>query len=185
VKRVLLITGSPGIGKTTLLTKSVDTLRRRGYNIGGMISREVREAGTRIGFEILDLDSQKHGWLAHVNQKVGPQVGKYHVNLTDLEAIGANAISHAVENCEIIAIDEIGPMELFSGKFRNAVKNALKSNKPVLAVIHSKANDRLVHEAKARDDVEVFTVTAENRDKLGESIAERASRENWVGSQKH
>ena len=108
-----------------------------------MISREVRKDNVRVGFEIVDLTSGKHGWLAHVNGS-GPQVGKYHVNLDDLNNIGAAAITQALEKCSVIAIDEIGPMELFSQKFKQAVTQALESEKLVLAVVHAKAKDPLV-----------------------------------------
>ena len=42
-KRVFLVTGSPGVGKTTLVNKVVMALKTKGYRIGGMISKEVRE----------------------------------------------------------------------------------------------------------------------------------------------
>ncbi|MEM3153495.1 MAG: nucleoside-triphosphatase, partial [Candidatus Bathyarchaeia archaeon] len=45
-KRILLITGSPGVGKTTLLLKVVEALKARGCSVGGMVSREVRLSGT-------------------------------------------------------------------------------------------------------------------------------------------
>ena len=174
MKRVLLITGSPGVGKTTVLTKTVNILKERGCRVGGMISREVRESGVRVGFEILDLSSQKHGWLANVKQKTGPRLGKYRVNLADLESVGAEAIIEAIENCDIIAIDEIGPMELFSEKFRDAVQKALESSKLVLAVVHWKAQDKLINEAKSIKDAEIFAVTPENRDQLSQTLAETA-----------
>ncbi len=66
-KRVLLLTGIPGVGKTTVLAKTVDLLKQRGYKIGGMVSREVREKGKRVGFEVIDLTSGRRGWLAHLN----------------------------------------------------------------------------------------------------------------------
>src|SRR4030065_1444596 len=139
-----------------------------------MISREVRESGVRVGFEILDLGSEKRHWLAHVNQKVGPQVGKYRVNLEDLENIGAQAIEYATENCDVIAIDEVGPMELFSGRFREATRRALESPKQVIAVVHWKAKDRLIKDAKNMMDSETFTVTPENRNELGKNIVDEA-----------
>jgi nucleoside-triphosphatase len=139
-----------------------------------MISREVREGNVRIGFEIIDLTNSKHGWLAHVNQRTGPQVGKYHVNMEDLEKIGATAIAEAVEKCDAVAVDEIGPMELFSQKFKQAVKQALESKKLVLAVVHAKAREPLINEAKQRDDAETFTVTLANRDKLTEELTKHA-----------
>jgi nucleoside-triphosphatase len=175
-KRVLLLTGNPGIGKTTVLMKTVNALKKRGICVGGMISREVREGGRRVGFEILDLSSGRSGWLAHVNQKTGPRVGRYRVNIEDLNAVGAKAIIEAVEKCDGIAIDEIGPMELFSGKFKEAVRKALNSRKLVVAVVHWKAKDTLISEAKNRQDAETTTVTIENRDKLHETIVEEAAK---------
>lgn len=174
LKRVFLLTGSPGVGKTTLLLKIVDILRAKGYRIGGMISREVRSGGTRMGFEILDLTSGKHGWLAHINQKTGPHVGKYRVNLEDLDNVGVEAILKAVKECDIVAVDEIGPMELFSEKFKLSVKEALESGKLLVGVVHWKACDKLVETVKSREDVEIFTITYENRDILHRNIVEKA-----------
>jgi nucleoside-triphosphatase len=171
---VLLLTGNPGVGKTTMLTKAVDALKEKGYCVGGMISREVREGGTRVGFEILDLNSGRHGWLAHVNQRSGPQVGKYRVNMEDLNGIGAQAVTDAVENCAVVVIDEVGPMELFSAKFKEATRKALESLKPVLVIVHWKAQDKLINEAKKREDAETIIVTVENREKLNEQIIEKA-----------
>ncbi len=169
-KRVLLLTGVPGVGKTTVLIKTVEALKTRGVSVGGMISREAREGGERVGFEILDLTNGKRGWLAHVNQKIGPQVGKYHVNLCDLESIGSEAILEASEKCALVAIDEIGPMELYSPKFKQTVKQAFVSGKLVLAVVHAKAKDPLIAEAKQREDAEIIQVTKENRDALPETL---------------
>jgi nucleoside-triphosphatase len=127
LKRIFLLTGSPGIGKTTMLLKIVEALKAKGCSVGGMVSREVRDGGTRVGFEILNLKTKERGWLAHVNQKTGPQVGKYRVNLEDLNNVGVGAIISAVKDCDVVAIDEIGPMELFSEKFKQAVKDAVES----------------------------------------------------------
>ena len=173
-KRVLLVTGSPGVGKTTVLLRVVEALKARGYSVGGMVSREVRSCGKRSGFEVLDLADGRRGWLAHVSQKSGPQVGKYRVNLEDLNSIGAKAIMEAVDKCDVIAIDEIGPMELFSEKFKEAVRRAVEGGKLVVGVVHWKARDRLIEEVKKREDTEVFVVTYENRNKLHETIIKRA-----------
>ena len=167
------MTGAPGVGKTTVLAKTVDALKVKGVSIGGMISREVREDNVRVGFEILDLANGKHGWLAHVNG-LGPQVGKYHVNLDDLDSIGTTAITQALEKNGAIAIDEIGPMELFSQKFKQTVTHVLESKKLVLIVVHGKAKDPLVTQVKRRVDAEIFNVTFSNREKLPDLLARKA-----------
>lgn len=173
-KRVLVLTGAPGVGKTTVLIKTVEALKAKGISVGGMVSREAREGNVRVGFELLDLTSGNQGWLAHTRQKTGPQVGKYHVNLLDLETIGAKAIIDAIEKCDAIAIDEGGPMELFSLKFKQAVQAALDSQKLVLAVVHAKAKDLLLTEIRERGDLEVFTVTLANRSGLAEVLTNKA-----------
>ena len=174
-KRVLLVTGSPGVGKTTLLLRVVEALKAKGYSFGGMVSREVRSCGARVGFEILDLaDSSRHGWLAHVNQKTGPQVGRYRVNLEDLDNVGVEAVLRAVRECDIVAIDEIGPMELFSEKFRRAVLEAVESGKLVIAVVHWKARDKIIEALKKREDAEIFNVTCENRGELHKTVVQKA-----------
>ncbi len=172
-EHVFLLTGAPGVGKTTTLEKVVEALKAQGVSVGGIISREVRKSGVRVGFEIIDLTNGNRGWLAHVDQRSGPQVGKYRVNMRDLENIGAKAIAEAIEKCAVVVIDEIGPMELFSPTFKQAVKQALDNGKPVLAVVHAKAIDPLITEAKQREDAGTFTVTPANRDDLPELLTNR------------
>ena len=156
-----------------MFAKTVEALKAAGVSVGGMISQEARENGVRVGFEIVDLGSGKNGWLAHVNQKAGPQVGRFRVNIVDLEEIGAKAIVEATEKREVVAIDEVGPMEFFSPKFKQAVKQALDSARPVLSVIHAKAHDPLLDEMRQRADAETFTVTLANRDALPEKLADQ------------
>jgi len=176
LKRIIFLTGPPGIGKTTVLLKAVEKLRSMGYRVGGMMSREVRERGVRVGFKIVDLSTGREGWLAHVRQPVGPKISKYRVNLSDLESVGVKSVREAVLNADLIVIDEVGPMELFSKPFRDAVKAALESGKPVLGTIHYRARDPLVTMIKSREDVEVLKVTAVNRGHLHETIIETVSK---------
>lgn len=174
-KRLLLLTGNSGVGKTTVLLMIVDGLKARGYSVGGMISLEVRSYGERVGFEILNLASGRRGWLAHVDQKSGPQVGRYRVNLEDLDSIGVAAIDEAVESADVVAIDEVGPMELFSQRFKEAVRRAVESQKLLVGVVHWKARDMLIDEIEKREDAEVIEVTVDNRDKLHKALVEKAT----------
>lgn len=168
------MTGNPGIGKTSILLKVVDYLKSKGFSVGGMISREVRLQNTRVGFEILDISSSRRGWLAHVNQKSGPQVGRYRVNMNDLETIGVSAIMQAVRSSDVIAIDEVGPMELFSEKFKDAVNRAVESGKLVIGIVHRNARDKLINGLKRREETKLFDVTLSNRERFHEIITKEA-----------
>ena len=152
-KRLLLITGPPGSGKTTALLGAVGRLRSAGFSVGGFATKEVREggadAGVRVGFEVIDLHSGKRGWLARAGSKRGPRVGRYTVDLDSFESVAVPAIIYAMERCGAVAIDEVGPMELFSRGFRGAVESALGSGKLLIATVHWRSGDPLVTRLKA------------------------------------
>jgi len=170
LKRLVFVTGRPGVGKTSVLLRAVDVLKAEGYKVGGMISREIRERGVRVGFEIADFHTGQRGWLAHITQRTGPQISKYRVNLSDLNVIGASSIVNATRDADIIVVDEIGPMELFSLEFKKAVDQAIKGGKPVVGTIHFRARDPLINTIKAREDTEILEVTYENRENLHNAI---------------
>ncbi len=169
-----LVTGRPGIGKTTCLRRVAEILTSRGVVVGGMLTLEVREAGVRKGFEILDLLSNSRGVLASVELKSGPRIGRYTVNIGDLEGVGVNAIYAAIEKASVVIIDEIGPMELLSPKFKEAVAAALDSKKPVAASIHEKAGrDPYGRSILSRGDVELVELSFANRDRVPVEIARK------------
>jgi nucleoside-triphosphatase len=174
-KRVFVVTGSPGVGKTTVLVKLIDVLKNRCFSIGGMLTREVRVAGERVGFELSDIDEGRRGWLAGADQKEGPQVGKYRVNLGDLNNIGANAVLKAVECSDIVVVDEVGPMELLSDQFVQAVERAINSSKPVVCTVHWKMRNQVIDRIERREDAETFVVSLQNRDRLHEVLADRTT----------
>jgi len=161
----ILLTGRPGVGKTTVLIETIRELEGRGLRVGGMVSREFRDGGVRVGFEISDLASGQKGWLAHVEQPEGPQIGKYRVNLKDLVEIGVNAIKSAARDSTIsvIVIDEIGPMELCSEDFKSAVEKAVEAAKPLVGTIHYKARSTLIDNIRSRPDVKIIEITHDNR----------------------
>lgn len=161
-----LLTGPSGIGKTTIILKVTDALRMRKFEVGGMVSREVRVEGKRVGFELLDLASGRRGWLAHVELEVGPRIGKYRVNTHDLENIGVNSLLKAVDHSDAVVCDEIGPMELTSAGFRRAVETIVNSSTPVLGTLHHRYASTLIPELESAPQLEVHRVTMSNREAM-------------------
>ena len=155
----VLITGRPQSGKTTLCKKVFHFLQSK-ITIGGMITEEIRENNRRMGFKLIDLISGKTGILAHVNIK-GRKIGKYYVNIENLENIGIKALERA-ENSDLIIIDEIGPMELLSRKFNDKVIELFSQKRDILATIHY----RIKHPIKNMKDVEIYFLNEKNREQI-------------------
>jgi len=166
------ITGKPKIGKSTIIKEVIRRLKVEGIAVGGMLTSDIHERGRRVGFLIEDITSGVNGILAHVHQR-GPKVGKYGVNLIDLDSIGANSIKDAVTSPDIavIFVDEIGPMELKSMRFIAAVKEAMKSDKHLIVSVHQRSEHELVRWLK--HDFRIIGVTEENRDEVAMILSEK------------
>jgi nucleoside-triphosphatase len=169
----IFLTGEPGCGKTTAIKKIHGTLTDRGIKAGGIVSGEIREQGARVGFSLEDLSSHETGILAHAALKSGPTVGKYRVNLDDIERIAVAAIKRAIADADVIIVDEIGPMELNSTHFILAVQSALAAPKHFVGTIHRRASHHLVEAVKSNPMYEILEVTSNNRDELPKAIIER------------
>jgi nucleoside-triphosphatase len=87
----LLITGAPGAGKTTLIRA---VIAQAHLKTGGFLTEEIREGGARVGFRLGTLDGRV-GILAHATTVTGPRIGRYHVDVSVLEAVGITALDAA------------------------------------------------------------------------------------------
>jgi len=159
-----LLTGRPKVGKTTLLKKIIKNLD----SSGGFYTEEISEGNERIGFRIKTLNGIE-GILAMKGLRSKFRLGKYGINLKDLEEIAVKSIEEALEEKDIVIIDEIGKMELFSQAFKDMVLKALDSRKRVIAVIHRQDLDFL-KAIKSRKDVLLFEVNLDNHRELQEKI---------------
>ena len=161
----ILLTGKPRSGKTSLLKRITQDLK----SVGGFYTEEIIKDNRRVGFKIITLEG-KEGILAKEGLESRFKLGKYGINLKDLEEIGVEAIERALRDKEIVVIDEIGKMELFSQAFKDVVLKAFDSNKRVIGVIHREISEFL-NSIKLRSDVLVFEVDLDNHQELLNKIS--------------
>lgn len=156
----LLITGLPRSGKTTLLKKILhsQSIKNRA---GGFLTEEFRNSEERIGFYIRTIPEGKKGILAQKGMSSPFRVGRYGVDIQILEKLGCEAILQAINSKKIVAVDEIGKMELFSETFRALMIEALNSPNKVLATILQRPN-AFADRVKKRHDVRLLHLGKEN-----------------------
>lgn len=167
---IIVLTGAPGVGKTTAVIRVARELKERGVKVGGIVSREIRTNNTRIGFEFIDLTTNDRSVLASITGN-GPKVGKYFVNVAGCR-FAAERLKNAVRNSDIIICDEIGPMELKSREFVDSVKNLLYVNKKVIVVVHQKLQHVVTDEFRDKSGL-LINLGLENRDKVNEILLKR------------
>ncbi|OVA00627.1 AAA+ ATPase domain [Macleaya cordata] len=176
--KCFLVTGPPGVGKTTLVMKVLESLRTSNPNlkVQGFYTREIRQGMERVGFEVVTLDGRKgplaSTTISSTESLRWPSVGRYKVDLTSFESLALPELQ-VKEDTDLFIIDEVGKMELFSSSFFPAVLKVLESNIPLLASIPiPKFGRDIPGVARMRNHpgATIFTLNTSNRDAVKEQI---------------
>ncbi|CAD1474326.1 unnamed protein product, partial [Heterotrigona itama] len=176
------------IGKTTICEKLVAMMKQQNYKFDGFYTKEVRGPnGNRIGFDVVLVKNDKKSTLARVEKVINQsqhskyKVGNYHVFLHDFEAAAlsvfdSNTVSKTVSH-DILIIDEIGKMELFSQKFRNEVVKSFFETSNRLFIIATipqmhkiPQHSSLFQKFRTNEKCKIITVNHQNRNNLPEEI---------------
>jgi nucleoside-triphosphatase len=158
----LLITGVPGVGKTTVIRALATRLAH--HHPAGFFTEEIRNAhGARIGFQLRSFCGRQLV-LAHVNFHGRHRVGRYGVDVEGFERLLTELdLTHSPSR--LIVIDEIGKMECCSRRFIEEVTALLDGPTNLIATIALKG-EGFIRGVKDRPDCRLVTVTRENRDRL-------------------
>jgi nucleoside-triphosphatase len=169
-KANILVTGPPGSGKTRLIQRIVDDLKKQGVVVGGLLTPEVRAGAERTGFHIVDILTGEKGLMADISLSSDIKVGRYGVDIGVIRDIGVNALTRATDQCEVIVIDEIGKMELYSKEFQDAVEQVLTSEKPLIGTVGEKLRHPFAMRIRAMPSVKVMILTRSNWDEIYRQI---------------
>jgi nucleoside-triphosphatase len=164
MRTAYLLTGKPRVGKTRAIKRIIENIGKE--RCGGFYTEEIHTDDEdvndkRIGFRLVTLDGQS-GILAHVASDSPLRLGRYGVNLHDLEAIGLTAIERARVANKLIVIDEIGPMQSYSEQFKKMLLDLLNNDEPLLATIALNAHPWL-DLIKQHKGVELYELTSSNQ----------------------
>lgn len=158
-KKHILLTGEPGIGKSTIIQTIITSFNGP---IKGVYAEEENIDGERTGFFLRTLEG-KSDYLAHQNMLSTHRIGKYGVNVAAIESLAVPSISPLDDS--LVIIDEIGLIQLCAPHFLEAVIYALDHAPRVLGTI-SMHNTEEFLKIKQRPDVQIIEVILENRNTL-------------------
>jgi len=150
----IFITGKPGSGKTTLVMKLKSLLDEKYVSVTGFYTEETRGRKGRTGFKLTTIPENENYTLSSIRPP-GIPFGKYYVKIEGIDK-GIKALKR---KANIYIIDEVGPMEMKHLDFIHIIKEILKSNENIIAVIHRNLTNLVENE-------NLYEITIENRNKL-------------------
>jgi nucleoside-triphosphatase len=171
------VTGLPRSGKSAVMEKVVsmlsderrDEMRARGDDVeaakllGGMRCEPLIENGDRVGFKCINFQTGEEAVMAHKNIDSRMRVLGYGIDTTALDKVAVPAIQEAMDDYEVIVIDEIGKFSVECEAFVEVVRKAMEIDKPTLLTLHKKSRHPLLQDIRRRDDARILEVTPVNR----------------------
>jgi nucleoside-triphosphatase len=162
-----LLTGPPGVGKTTALRRVCDALA--GWPLRGFWTEEVRVAGVRQRFRLVTFDGEQHT-IADVRRPGPPRVGKYGVDVGAIDAVSRRVLVPD-PNVRLFVVDEIGKMECLSHGFVDTLRTLLAQRRPLLATVALRG-EGLIEDVKRDPCARLVHLTRDNRDRVPAEIAQ-------------
>ena len=134
----LVVTGDVGAGKTTWCYRYCTKLKKHGISVGGIVCPALYRDNAKIGFDVVNLRSGKSlamGRVTSLEGVSGVKVGKYVISKDGL-TIAKEAIMEALDDaCDVVFLDEIGPLELDGEGLEECVRAAFKDAPNTVSVV--------------------------------------------------
>jgi nucleoside-triphosphatase len=165
----ILLTGEPGVGKSTLLNSVINAFQQK----QGFLTSEIKVDGARTGFRMTASSGQSFV-LSSVDSLSDVRVSRYGVNLKELESF-IDKLS-PIEPDKLIYIDEIGQMQLYSDFYKKLITEYLNRPNPLIGTLSKIYHDEFTDGLRKRDDIEIIEVTLENRETLKSELINRIAK---------
>lgn len=145
---ISVVCAARGEGKTSFLCEYAARAGRRGRSVGGIAAPAVFEGGRRIGYDLIDLRGGGRRLLARVvtSPEATPNVGVYEFDDTATNEGNAAIISAVRDGLDLIAVDEVGPLEFRGEGWAAALQVVLEeclARQEVIVVVRLSLVDEL------------------------------------------
>jgi len=131
--QVLLLTAPSGGGKTTICLRTIELAQARGLCVAGILSPPVEQNGVKTAIKLRDLSTGQERILARRGGEGEPRVGCWTFDPAAV-AWGQKVLA-SLPPCDLLVIDEIGPLELEMGAGLTNALDALRGASYRLALV--------------------------------------------------
>lgn len=157
MRKNILITGIPKIGKSTLLRKIIANIP----NKVGFVTNEILGEMGRIGFE-METHLGNKAVVAHTDFQSLNKVSKYSVSIENLDSLIPEVSIFG--NREVLYLDEISKIQIFSKSFQTLVLSYLNSKNTCICTIANIHHNNFIESILNREDIILVEISPENRE---------------------
>ena len=164
--KIVLLTGERSVGKTYLCQQVVRQARKKGYSCAGVLSPALFADTEKVGINLVDVATGEERLLAVADDAPGDvRWGRYRFVPATLEW-ATNRLETATP-CDLLILDELGPLELERGKGLVQALDVLNGGgfSMALVVVRPELVATLERRLEGKGTV-VLEVTLQNREQL-------------------
>jgi nucleoside-triphosphatase THEP1 len=129
--QILLVTGPRGAGKTTLCRRVIEVAQQASWKVAGVLSPAIIRGGLKFGIGVEDLSSGKRFLLAKLPSQeddvVEPEIRTEGWVFDQRCLRWSNTVLSKAVPCDLLVVDELGPLELEQKKGWTSGIKALES----------------------------------------------------------
>jgi len=169
----VLLTGERRVGKTTVCRQVAGLARELGYDPAGVLSPALLgKDGLPLAYHALMVSDGEQRLLARADGDLGgPRTNRYSFDAAVLSWVIGRLREAISQGCDLLIVDEIGPLELEQGRGLAPILSDLSAGRlpPLLLVVRPELEGQLRRRLPAIP-FRTFTVTQENRQALADAI---------------
>ncbi len=129
IPKIFIVSGSRDEGKTTMVKKAVEELKKNDFPVGGILSIKVIKNQKIIGYDIFDIDTGEMEVFMRVSGDTGnKKIGKFFIKEKGLEK-GISILSDKkLIHKKLVVIDEVGSLEINNEGWASCLEKLLKES---------------------------------------------------------
>lgn len=151
-RKVFIITGGIGEGKTTQIHKIVELLSQKNISISGILAPRIMEKGLTIGYDLLDIESnQREPLLRSTEENIYPKIGKYSIFPQGLEKGKSILKKSAANKYNLVVIDEVGKLELNNQGWSDNIDELVHTSSVLLFAVRDTFAEQVIQKWGIKD----------------------------------
>ena len=169
-RKVFMVSGSVGQGKTTQIIRIIEDLKGRNVAVSGIYSLRIMENAQTKGYDLVDIETNIRTPFLRIAEGREPGgIGNYRIIQQGLDT-GLEALSKSAKNkSRIVVIDEVGRLELNDRGWSEKVTELLNITPVLLITVRDTFADEVVKKWNL-NDYTVFVVSEDLHERVSDLI---------------